>query len=161
MIIFAGESLHVALMKLFNLCIIHGFVPDNFSKSLIVLVVKDKNDKTNCIDNYKPVSLVSIFSKIFELCISDRLVNLLCVDDLQFGFVSGKGCKKSLFTLDSIVNFVTSRGSPVFMAALDASKAVDRVNHFALFTKLICIGVPVYLLNILMNWHLKLCGYVL
>ena len=27
--------------------------------------------------------------------------------------------------------------------------------------KLICIGVPVYLLNILMNWHLKLCGYVL
>ena len=61
MIIFAGESLHVALMKLFNLCIIHGFVPDNFSKSVIVLVVKDKNNKTDCIDNYTPVSLVSVF----------------------------------------------------------------------------------------------------
>ena len=83
MITFAGESLHEALIKLFNLCIIHGFVPDNFSKSVIVPVVKDKNGKTDCIDNYRPVS-------------------------------------------------------------------------FALFTKLICIEVPVYLLNILMNWHLKL-----
>ena len=94
-----------------------------------------------------------MFSKVFELCISDRLVTLLCVDDLQFGFVPGKGYQKALFTLDSTVNLFTrpSRGSPVFMAALDASEAFDRVNHFALFTKLTCIGVPVYLLNILMN----------
>ena len=95
MIIFAKESLHAALMKLFNLCIIHDFVSDNFSKSVIVAVVKDNNGKTDCIDNYRLVSLVSMFSKVFELCISDRLVTLLCVDDLQFGFVPGKGCQKA------------------------------------------------------------------
>ena len=99
MITFAGESLHEALIKLFNLCIIHGFVPDNFSKSVIVPVVKDKNGKTDCIDNYRPVSLVSMFSKVFELCVSDRLVILLCVDDLQFGFVSSKGCQKRYLPL--------------------------------------------------------------
>ena len=161
MIIFVGESLRMALMKLFNLCIIHGLVHDNFSKSFIVLIVKDKNGKTDCFDNYGPISIVSMFSKVFELCISDRLVTLLCIDDLQFGFVLGKGCQKALFTLYSAVNFFTSRGSPVFMAAHNASKAFDRVNHFVLFTKLICTGVPIYPLNILMNWHLKLSGYVL
>ena len=95
MIISAGESLPAALTKLFNLCIIHGFVPDNFSKSVIVPVVKDKNGKTDSIDNYRLPSLVSMFSKVFELCISDRLITLLCVDDLQFGFVLDKGCQKA------------------------------------------------------------------
>ena len=53
--------------------------------SLIAPVIKDKNNEKDCNDNYRP--LVSMFSKDFELCMSDRLLLLLHVDKLQFGFV--------------------------------------------------------------------------
>ena len=46
------------------------------------------------------------------------------------------------------------------MASLDVSKAFDRVNHFALFVKLIGLGIPLYILNVLINWHCKLLGCV-
>ena len=77
---------------------------------------------------------MTMFSKIFELCVSARIVPLLHVDDLQFGFVSGKGCHKALFTLDSVVNYYTICGQSCFVGSLDATKAFDRVNHYALFS---------------------------
>jgi hypothetical protein len=161
MIIYAGDSLVTALVRLFNMCILHGYVPVNFSTSIIVPVIKDKTGKCDSFDNYRPISLVSMFSKVLELCFSVRLATLLQVDELQFGFVPGKGCQKALFALNSTVNYFVSRGSPVYTAALDASKAFDRVNHYALFCKLMSIGVPVYMLNVLIDWHLKLSGCVL
>ena len=45
------------------------------------------------------------------------------MDDLQFGFMPGKGCQRALFTLDSAVNYYTSRGSPDFVVSLDVTKA--------------------------------------
>ena len=53
--------------------------------------------------------------------------------------------KTALFTLEFVVNYFVNRVSPVFMAAIDASKAFDKVNHYALFTKLIAISFLVYL----------------
>ena len=42
---------------------------------------------------------------------------------------------KALFTLHTVVDYCTTRGSPMYMAALDAFKAFDRVNHYDLFCK--------------------------
>ena len=79
---------------------------------------------------------------------------------LQFGFVPNKCCQKALFTLETVVNYFTDRDSPVYVASLDVSKAFDRVNHFALFIKLIDLGIPLYVLNILITWHCKLMSCV-
>ena len=46
------------------------------------------------------------------------------------------------------------------MAALDAFKASDRINHYGLFCKLMKLGLPLYQLNVVINWHLKLKGQV-
>ena len=47
-------------------------------------VIKAKNGKSVVNDNYRPIFLMAIFTKIFELCVSARIVPLLRVDDLQF-----------------------------------------------------------------------------
>ena len=48
-VLYAGDALVYALTALFNLCIIHGFVPLSFSSSVIVPVVKDRNgDASKC-----------------------------------------------------------------------------------------------------------------
>ena len=161
MVIYAGDVLVQMLTLLFNMCLLHGFVPESFGSSIIIPVVKDKTCNLDKYDNYRPISLVSMFSKVFELCLSERLANFVNFDELQFGFVQGKGCQKALFTIESVVNYFTARGSPVFLAALDASKAFDRVNHFGLFYKLVRLGLPLYLLNVLIEWHMKLSVCVL
>ena len=44
----------------------------------------------------------------------------------------GKECQKALLTLDSVVNYYTSCGNPVFVAFLDATKVFNKVNHYDL-----------------------------
>ena len=67
MIIYAGDVLVDRLTKLFNMCLVHGFVPDSFGQSVIVPVLKDKNGNAGCYNNYRQISLTTIFSKVFEL----------------------------------------------------------------------------------------------
>jgi len=45
-------------------------------------------------------------------------------------------CRNVIFAVHNIVTYFNERGSNVFMASLDASKAFDRVNHFRLYTVL-------------------------
>ena len=63
-----------------------------------------------------------MFSKLFELLVGARIVSLLHEDNLQFGFVSGKRYQKALFSMDSVVDYYTSRGSSIFVASLNANK---------------------------------------
>jgi len=57
-------------------------------------------------------------------------------------------CRNAIFAVRNIINHFNERGSSVFMASLDASKAFDRVNHFRLYTALMKRNVPIALLNI-------------
>ena len=51
-----------------------------------------KNKTSNLVkyDNYRSMTLVIMFAKVFELCLSIRLTQILHTDELQFGFVPGK-----------------------------------------------------------------------
>ena len=58
-----------------------------------------------------------------------------------------------VWTLKSIIEYYTSRGSPVYLCFLDASKAFDRVNYWKLFNKLLLRGTPGYIVKLLMYWY--------
>ena len=123
---YASNPLAVIMMKLFNLCLIQGCVPDSFCHSVIVPVVKDKNGNNESFDNYRPISLVTMFSKVFKLYLSQRLELLFKFDELQFGFVFGICSRqKAKSSLETVSNYFTKRSSSVFMAVLDASKVFD------------------------------------
>jgi hypothetical protein len=159
-LIYAAGSVAEPLCKLFNACIVHGCVPDSFTVSIIVPVEKDKLGDSSSFENYRPISLVSMFSKVFESCLSKKMMLERYFDPLPYGFVKDKGCQKALLSVDCIVNYFTSRGSAVFMAALDASKAFDRVNHYSLFIALMRNGIPLLYLRVIIYWHLHLSGLV-
>ena len=71
---------------LFNIISGHGFVPDNFGLSVTVSVVKDKTKDVCSADNYRPIALSPVISKIFEYCILNKYEYLFVSDNLQFGF---------------------------------------------------------------------------
>ena len=63
--------------------------------SQLLPIIKDKNGKSDAYDNYRPISSVTMFSKIFKLCVRTRIVPLLHVDDLQYGFCVRKGMSEN------------------------------------------------------------------
>ena len=71
---------------------------------------------------------------------------------LQFDFQKGSGCADVIFALKTTVNYHINRGSFVFAAPLDISKAFDGVNHLKLFISLLDAALPCVMVNILCDW---------
>lgn len=59
-----------------------------------------------------------------------------------------------------LLNYFNNKGSDVFVAFMDCTKAFDRLSHFGLFIKLIERGIPLCLLLIIIFWHLNMKGRV-
>ena len=55
---------------------------------------------------------------------------------LQFGFKKHSYCSHAVFVLRQVAAFFVTRGSNVYMAALDAKKAFDDVHHLKVFNVL-------------------------
>ena len=72
MIIYVRDLLAKTLNNSFNVCSSHGYVPNNFVSQFLSLLVQIKIvNNYDAYDNYtRPISLVTMFSKIFELCLT-------------------------------------------------------------------------------------------
>ena len=159
-LIYAVNNVAKHLLLLFNACIVHGCVPDSFTCSVIVPVIKDKMGDNSICTNYRPIALVTILSKVFENCLAKKLKLEQFFDPLQYGFTNSKGCQKALLSVECIINYFTCRGSSIYLATLDASKAFDRVNHYSLFLALMEYNIPFPFLKVIVYWHLHLKGMV-
>jgi len=64
------------------------------------------------------------------------------------------GCTQAIYACRNVVDHFVQSGNTINMCALDLSKAFDKVNHHALFIKLMKRNIPVKLLTILENLFL-------
>ena len=106
-------------------------------------------------ENYRPVSLLPIVSKVFELCVLNSIKDHLyqVISPKQHGFCTGRSCVTNLLeALDHIGSLLDS-GSQVGTIYLDMSKAFDKVSHRGLVHKLIQAGFG----GNLLNWF---CSYL-
>ena len=152
----AHPSLIIHLKLLFSLIISHGYVPDAFGEGIIVPLVKDKSGKLNDVSNYRPITLTSVISKVFECILLNICQDSLTSDELQFGFKEGIGCSDAIFSIQTVVDYYVNNGSSVFASALDLKKAFDSVNHFKLLSTLLKSGIPLPIVNIIFCWYSKL-----
>ena len=144
------------LCKLFDLLLKFELVPDAFGNGITIPIPK-KDTKSNFdkLADYRGITISPIISKIFELCILDRLKRFLTTSDCQFGFKKGLGCCHAIHTLSKSVEYFTSNQSTVNVCSLDLAKAFDRVNHSSLFMKLMDRDIPRNIILLLNNWYLK------
>ena len=69
----AGQALSPILTQLFNHCIKNKIYPSDLKRAVVVPIFKKgRKDQSS---NYRPISLISPFSKIFEKCILTQLTN--------------------------------------------------------------------------------------
>ena len=71
---------------MFTLCVRFGIVPSSFGKGLLIPLLKKLTLDPSCAKHYRPVTISSTLSKLFELYILD-MVGEYPYCDLQFRFV--------------------------------------------------------------------------
>ena len=81
-------------------------------------------------------------------------------DELQFGFKRHTSTSHAIFTLKSTVDYFNQRGSKVYAAFLDCSKAFDRISHHGLFSKLMERNVPLCFIMCLVFWYANMTAHV-
>ena len=138
-----SQILSPIISKLFNKSIYLGKFPKILKKSRIVPIPK-VNSSTN-VNDYRPISIIPILSKIFEKLINVRLISYLNKFDLlvpfQFGFREGSSTNDALLQfLDTIYEGLDG-GSHALALFLDLKKAFDTVNHAILLRKMYAYGV--------------------
>ena len=150
---YAHDSLSCLLSMILNAMLSHGYVPPKIMYTIIVPIIKDKKGLVTDKDNYRPIAITTVMSKLMELILLERMSDELQTVCNQFGFKRKSGTDFCIFTLKQIIEFYKYKNSPVYICFLDASKAFDRVNHWSLFKKLIDRNVNVILIRLLLYWY--------
>lgn len=150
---YASNRLPVLLSLCFNAMLLHCHIPKCFSDTVLVPILKDKKGVITDVDNYRPIAVTSVASKVFEKIILIRIQDLLCTTDNQFSYKANLSSEMCVFTMKSILDFYITSSSPIYLCFIDSSKAFDRVNYQCLFTKLINRKVPIIIARFFMEWY--------
>ena len=131
------------LLHIINTSFETGTYPHIFKTAVIKLIFK-KGDKT-LTNNYRPVCILTIFSKLHEKCIKRRIYNFLGENKLispnQFGFRSNMGTEDAIINLTTQINYQIDNNKKPLAVFLDLAKAFDTISHSMLVDKLYNIGI--------------------
>jgi len=81
-----------------------------------------------------------------------KYCKFLCSSPNQFGFQKGSSCGHTIYSVRRVIDYYVNGSSTVNVCLLDLSKAFDKMNHSALFIKLMDRSLPVHVLSVLENW---------
>ena len=156
MIKMCDKSLLKPLTLLFENSIKSSSYPDIWKRSNIIPVHK-KNDK-QLVNNYRPISLLPCFGKIFEKIMFNKIYHFLLEENLlnpnQSGFRLADSCINQLLAITHEIfeAFDCNPSLEVRSDFLDISKAFDKVWHEGLLYKLKSMGISEELFKLLGNY---------
>ena len=119
------------LAKIYNKNMADGIFPEKFKTGKITPVYKKGN--AELLENYRPVSTLPIFGKIFEKIIYSRLYSFLTARGVlncnQFGFRKGRSTVHALHSSVNIIQDAINNGMHVLGVFIDLSEAFDTLDH--------------------------------
>lgn len=126
-----------------NLAFTTGVFPDAFKLAQVLPVYK-KGDR-GCVDNYRPISILSSLSKILERLLNSRLNKYLEKNNLlsnaQYGFRSGISTNDAVHELTDFIVTKIDRKEKLIGIFIDLAKAFDTVSVPLLVSKLEKLGI--------------------
>ena len=137
------EVLAPILAQIFNKCIREGIFPNLMKIAEIIPLHKD-GVRTNS-TNYRPISLLPIFGKLFEKIIADRMIKFFDKNDVitqrQFGFRNNHSTELAVTEIHNKLLKNMDENKHTCTVFLDLAKAFDSVNHTILLKKLDKYGI--------------------
>ena len=156
MIKLCGDDICLPLLLIFKNILHTGLYPNQWKLANVTPVHKKKDKQT--VGNYRPISLLPIFDKIFERIVFKNLYNYLLKNNLisphQSGFRPGDSCGNQLLSLTNEIHkaFHDKKCLEVRAIFLDMSKAFDKVWHEGLLFKLKQNGINGKLLDLFTDY---------
>ena len=150
------------LLKSYNEIFNSGIYPESWSNGLIVPIHK-KGD-TSEPNNYRGITLISTYAKIFSLILRNRL-NEWCekehvFNEFQFGFRNERSTSDCIFILHSLIQKTLNENSKLYCAFVDYEKAFDTVKRDALWFKLMDSGISCKMIRIIKSLYGKVFAAV-
>ena len=137
------EYIKIPLTHICNLSFATGIFPQELKIANVVPIYKGGDD--SIFSNYRPVSVLPIFSKLLERLMYNRLLSFInkhnLLYDFQFGFRQGHSTAMALVTIVDRISEALDKGKCVIGIFLDFSKAFDTVDHKILLSKLNHYGI--------------------
>ena len=149
-----AEILTPTLTFLCNLSFETGIFPAEFKLAEIIPI--HKNGCRDRVTNFRPISILTSFSKILERCINTRIITFLekncLLSNSQFGFRSQKSTSDAVLELTNFIVTNMDSKRKVLAVFLDLAKAFDTVSVPLLIGKLERLGLRGTPLNLLTDY---------
>lgn len=142
------------IVHIVNSCILEGEFPAVWKNTFVIPLAKRREPENY--SDLRPISLISVLSKIFEKVLSSQLqdyaLNSNIIPEYQSGFRPGFSCETALLNVtDSIIDGI-DKGKLTALVLLDFSKAFDTVSHDILVSILHYIGLDGTAINLLKSY---------
>ena len=131
------------LCILINKSVISGVFPESLKMARVIPLHKGGDSTSTA--NYRPISILSCYSKIYEKAVHRQLYRYFEDKEIffngQFGFRKGRGTSQSCIGLMQYLYDNLDKGNNVLSLFLDFQKAFDSVDHRVLLYKLYHYGI--------------------
>ena len=131
------------LASLINTSFKEGVFPHQLKLAKVVPI--HKAGKRTDVSNYRPISLLSLFSKVYEKVMHERVDSFLSKHNLlycnQYGFRKGHSCEHALISAQNEILNNLDKKQITLLLLIDFSKAFDMVDHSIMLAKLNHYGI--------------------
>jgi len=131
------------LTYLINSSLSEGIFPMELKLARVVPIFKAGDPSR--ITNYRPISVLSFFSRVFEKIMYNHVLNFMNKNNIiyehQYGFRQKHSTQQAIITLVDRITHSLDKGDIVISVFLDLKKAFDTVDHNILLKKLYAYGI--------------------
>ena len=137
---------------MFNMSMKSGQLPTEWKHANVIPV--HKSGDRQIANNYRPIYLLSVVSKIMERCVHEHVYSVVKpqIHTLQHGFVPKRSSARQMLKIYNDIGSVLDKGGQIDIVFLDFCKAFDSVSHSLLVHKLQMYGFSGKLLNWIENY---------
>lgn len=132
------------ITNLINQSLTQGEMPKSLKTSRIVPIAKGSGDE-NDMNNFRPIAIASVFSKLIETYINNQLTEFLhnekLMNDQQYGFKKNSSTEAALFDVVSHIQQGIEKTKKVVVVFFDLTKAFDSIDRGILLRTLFEYGV--------------------
>ena len=114
------------LIRLFNRLLMGERMPEEWRRSVLIPIYKNKGDK-QCCGNYKEIKLMSHTMKVWERIIETRLRDRVEISKKQYGFMPGKETTDAMFALRMFMKKYREGQRELHCVFVDLEKAYNSV----------------------------------